>query len=120
VGYEPPAARRLPKDFCSPVEVAFSTVYRRVRAVCKRAGAGPVLPVNREFFTTGVPGRLGQHGVRWLMPCPNSPRVAAALRKFAAGKAQRALPMRIPGGRGREAPHAMITRKEKKERGQGA
>jgi len=110
------AVRVMPGD---SVEVAFSTVYRRVRAVCKRVGAGPVLLMDREFFTTGVPGRLGQHGVRWLMPCPNSPRVAAALRKFAAGKAQRVLPMRIPGGRGREAPYTMIIRKRKKSEGRG-
>jgi len=112
----PGAVRAVPGD---SIEVAFSTVCRRVRAVCKRAGAGPVLPVDREFFTTGVPGRLGQHGVRWPVPCPNSPRAAAALRKFAAGKAARVLPMRIPGGRGREAPHAMIIRKRKKSEGRG-
>jgi len=110
------AVRVMPGD--SP-EVAFSTVYRRVWAVCKRAGVRPVLLMDREFFTTGVLERLGQHGVRWLMPCPNSPRVPATLRKFAAGKAARVLPMRISYGRGREAPHAMITRKGKKSEGRG-
>jgi len=60
---------------------------------------------------------LGMHGIHRYGRA--SPRVAAALRKFAAGKAARVLPMRIPGGRGREAPHAMIIRKRKKSEGRG-
>jgi len=73
--------------------------------------------MDREFFTTGVLERLGRHRTRWLMPCPNSPRVAAAIRKFMSGKIPAVSPMRVSDGRGREAPHAMIIRKRKKKEG---
>jgi len=76
------AVQVMPGD---SVEVALSTVYRRVKAVCKRAGVRPVLLMYREFLVTGVPGRLGRHRTRWPVPCPNSPRVAAAIRKSVSG-----------------------------------
>jgi len=110
----PGAVRAVPGD---SLEVAFSTVCRRAGAVCRRAGAGPVLPVDRGYFTTGVPGRLGRHRTRWPVPCPNSPRVAAAIRRFMSGGRPAVSPVRIPGGRGRGAPHAMVIRKGKKREG---
>jgi len=76
------AVRVLPGD---SVGASFSTVYRRVRAVCKRAGVRPVLLMYREFPVTGVPGRLARHGTRRPVPCPNSPRAAAAIRKSVSG-----------------------------------
>ena len=75
------AARVMPGD---PVEAAFSTVCGRVLAVCARAGVRPVLPVNREFFTTRVIARLGRKKTRRPVPCPNYPRVDAALREYSA------------------------------------
>jgi len=108
------AVRVMPGD---SLEVTFSTVCRRVRAVCRRAGVRPTLLMGRGSFTTGVPGRLGRHRTRWPVPWPNSPRIAAAIRRFMFGKIPAVSPMRIPGGRGREAPHAMIIRKRKKKEG---
>lgn len=35
------------------VEVVFSTMYRRIRAVCARVGLRFVLFMNCEFFVTG-------------------------------------------------------------------
>ena len=110
------AVRVMPGD---PVEAAFSTVYGRVLAVCARAGVRPVLLMDREFFTTGVLERLGRRKTRWLMPCPNYPRVAAALREHAARSRARVSSMRIPGGRGREAPYTMIIRRRKRREGDG-
>jgi len=75
--------------------------------------------MDRGHFTTGVPGRLARHRVRWPVPCPNSRRVSAALRAFAAGRRGAVSRMRIPGRRGREAPHAMVTRKRKRRKGRG-
>jgi len=111
----PGAVRVTPGD---GVEVAFSTVYRRVRAVCRRAGVGPALPVDREFFTTGVIGRPGGTGVRWAMLCPNRPRVARPLRGHAARRRRRVSEPGIPGGRGRVAPHAMAIARRRNPEGE--
>jgi len=90
--------RAVPGD---SVGVAF-IVCGRAGAVCKRAGVRPVLPVGRGPFTAGVPGRLGRHMVRRPVPCPNSPRAAAAARKFMPGKIPAVSTVRISDGRGRE------------------
>jgi len=108
----PGAVRAVPGD---SVEVAFSTVYRRVRAVCRRAGAGPVLPVDREFFTTGAVGRPGGTGVRWAMLCPNRPRVAKPLREHAARR--RRVPEPGIPRRAREGGAARDGRREKAQAG---
>jgi len=71
------AVRAAPWD---PVEAAFSAVRGRTLAVCAMAGARPVPPVDREFLATGVLERPGRRKARRLMPCPDYPRVAAALR----------------------------------------
>ena len=110
------AVRAVPGD---PVAAAFSTVCGRVLAVCARAGARPVLPVDREFLATGVLARLGRRKTRWPVPCPSYPRVAAALREHAARRRGRVSSMRISDGRGREAPYTMITRKRKRREGDG-
>ncbi|MDD9808458.1 MAG: hypothetical protein OXU37_08735 [Thaumarchaeota archaeon] len=68
-----------------PVEAAFSTIHRRVMAVCARAGARPALPVDRELLVTGVLTRLGRRKARRFAPCPNYPRMAAELREHSAG-----------------------------------
>jgi len=111
----PGAVRVMPGD---SVEVAFSTVYRRVRAVCRRAGVGPVLLMDREFFTTGVIGRPGGTGVRWAMLCPNRPRVAKALREYAARRRRRVSEPGISDGRGRVAPHAMAIARRRNPEGE--
>ena len=105
------AVRAVPGD---PVEAAFSTVYGYVLAVCARAGVRPVLPVDRELLATRVLERLGRRMTRWLMPCPNYPHVAAALRVYAARRRRRVSATRISDGRGREAPYTMIIRKRKR------
>jgi len=112
----PGAVRVMPGD---SVEVMFSTVYMRVRAVCARACVRPVLLMDRGHFTAGVLGRLAWHRVRWPVPCPNSRRVSAALRDFTAGRRGAVSKMRISDGRGREAPYTMIIRKRKKRKGRG-
>jgi len=112
----PGAVRVMPGD---SVEVMFSTVYMRVRAVCARACVRPVLLMDRGHFTAGVLGRLAWHRVRWPVPCPNSRRVAATLREFSAGRRGEVSKMRISDGRGREAPYTMIIRKRKKRKGRG-
>jgi len=94
----PGAVRVMPGD---SVEAAFSTVCRRVRAACARAGVRPVLLVDRGHFMAGVLGRLARHRVRWPVPCPNSRRVAAALRDFTAGRRGVVSRMRISDGRRR-------------------
>jgi len=94
----PGAARAMPGD---GVRVAFSTVCRRVVAVCARAGVRPVLPVYREHFMAGVPGLPVRHRVRRPVPCPNSPRVAAAPRGLGVGRQRTVSPVHIPDGRGR-------------------
>jgi len=81
----PGAVRAVPGD---SVGAAFSTVYRRVRAVCRRAGVRPTPLVDREFFTTGAVGRPGGTGVRWAMLCPNRPRAAKPLHEYAAEAAR--------------------------------
>jgi len=97
---------------------AFSTVCRRARAVCARAGARPVLLMDREFFTTGVVGRLEGEGIRWAMPFHSRPRVARALCEYAARGRRRVSAPGISDGRGRVAPYTMVIAKRRKPEGE--
>jgi len=108
------AVRVMPGD---SVEVAFSTVYRRVRAVCRGAGVRPTPLMDREFFTTGAVGRPGGTGVRWAMLCPNRPRAAKPLREYAA-EAARLGAGGSPGGRVRVAPYTMLIAKRRRPEGE--
>jgi len=109
----PGAVRAMPGD---SVEVVFSTACRRAGAVCARAGAGPVLPVDREFFTAGVLGRPRGTGVRRAMLRPNRPRVAKPLRGHAARRRRRVSEPVIPR-RPREGGSVHHGRREKAQAG---
>jgi len=109
----PEAVRAVPGD---SVEVVFSTACRRAGAVCARAGAGPVLPVDREFFTAGVLGRPRGTGVRRAMLRPNRPRVAKPLREHAARRRRRVSEPGIPR-RPREGGSVHHGRREKAQAG---
>ena len=85
-----------------------SLMGSRVAGACDAAGIRPLLLMDREFFTAGSVAGLNALGVKWLMPCPNTPRVIAALREFGAGERGRVSAMLVSDGHGREAEYTMI------------
>ncbi|MCY4252459.1 MAG: hypothetical protein OXD41_04065 [Thaumarchaeota archaeon] len=72
-----------------------------------------------EFFTTWVIARPWRKKTRRPVPCPNFTRVVAALCEHAARRRGRVSSMRIPDGRGREAPCTIIIRKMNRCKGDG-
>ena len=51
---------------------------------------------------------LRESGVKWLVPCPNTPYVKRALADFAAGRRERASDAAIASSGGLKCPHAMV------------
>ncbi len=91
---------------------------RKIIGIAQDAGAciGMAM-LDREFFTAGVMGTLGDMGIKYMVPCKNTDPVVDAIAEFAAGKRSRVSESVITGGDGKEVPYTMtITERKKKKR----
>lgn len=85
--------------------------------ICERGGVTirNVL-LDREFFSGDVIGALNGAGVGYLMPCPNTSGVVAAIREFAAGTRPAVSAHAIVKSHGERVPYTMIIVTRRKRR----
>ena len=89
----------------------------RALDICRRGGVsiGNVL-LDREFFSGDVIGTLERAGVGYLMPCPNTPGVVAAIREFVAGRRPDVSAHAIVKPHGERVPYTMVIVARRKRR----
>ena len=71
---------------------------------------------DREFFSVDTISRLQENGVKYLMPCRNTPNVVEALRDFAQGKREKISTNVIENNRG-SIEYTMIITERKNAKG---
>ncbi len=86
-----------------------AVAVRALLASCREHGVrlGKVM-MDREFFSQSMVSLLQESGVKWLMPCPNTPYVIRALADFEAGRRERASDAVITSSGGLKCPYTMV------------